>query len=126
MPTLRAQWVKAKATAAKANGGKDPWKQHKLKDRHLGPACDAFEAVFARWEAFLNTYDKTKAADQVKRAKFIAAMEKAMQPVAQAYKNYEIEIKGLVSRDLVGPKVLEAIQDWGVHMYRAGKQIPKA
>jgi len=124
--SLRSEWVKGKARAVKANGGKDPWKEYKIKDQKLGPALDAFEAATAKFDAFDKKYDKFSATESQKQQyeRLRGAQEMAAKTVSQRYRNYQVDFQTLVKRDQLKKEVLDAVEGGFVPFYRATRNLP--
>jgi hypothetical protein len=111
MASLRSQWIRGKAQAVKANGGKDPWKQYKIKDQKLGPALDAFQAAAAKFAAFDIKYDRSTATEPQKNQykSLLEAQEMAAAIAAHRYRNYQIDFETLIKRDQQKENVLKDV-----------------
>ncbi len=109
----RKEWVTAKARAAKENGGKDVWKDHKLKDLGLGPALDVFDAAAARFDAFDKKFDETSPSPQQKAQwiKLVNAKDQSAKKVNEIVRNYDIDVDRLKAHGAINDKISDALSN---------------
>jgi hypothetical protein len=107
----RKDWVSAKAQAAKANSGKDVWKDFRLKDLGLGPALDAFDAAAARFDTFDKKFNETNATRQQKDQwiKLVTARDQSARKAIEIIRNYDIDLDRLKSHRAINDQVYDAL-----------------
>lgn len=102
--SLRKDWVEAKAEAAKRNGGKDVWRDNKLKEMGLGAALDAFEAAETKFDAVDTKFALIQRPTKQQEDAWIAAGDayfKATAKVNEIAREYLKDLKKLKSRGIL-------------------------
>lgn len=102
--SLRKDWVEAKAEAAKRNGGKDVWRDNKLKEMGLGAALDAFEAAETKFDAVDTKFALIQRPTKQQENAWIAAGDayfKATAKVNEIAREYLKDLKKLKSRGIL-------------------------
>lgn len=109
--SARARWNASKAAAAKENGGKDVWKDHKVPNQNLGPALDAFDAAAAKFKAFDKKFDDSNPTQQQKEQWIKLALEKdrTAKRVNELAKNYQLDLERLTSHKATAEKIVDVL-----------------
>jgi hypothetical protein len=109
--SARTKWVAAKAQAAKENGGKDVWKDHKVPNQNLGPALDAFDAAAAKFKALDKKFDEDKTTKQQKEQWIALALEKNRtgKRVNELARNYMLDLERIVSHGATTKKIEDVL-----------------
>lgn len=118
MSSARKVWVDAKTKAAKENGGKDLWKDTKVKALGLGPALDAYDAADTRFVAYDAKFNE-KNATRPQKDQFIklaTARDKLAAKIMQICRNYRAETRLLKNRGYLTEAAWDRLENALLHI----------
>lgn len=118
MSSARKVWVDAKTKAAKENGGKDLWKDTKVKALGLGPALDLYDAAETRLAAYDAKFNESNATRSQKDQfiKLATARDKLAGKIIQICRNYRADTRLLKNRGYMTEAAWDRLENAFFHI----------